>query len=708
MLNQTQVYFTVGTIALPALLVVLHAIRTRITLGPFFGVAGVYSLMLWQLLQTGWWVTFNTLHFNAALTLFIPPLVLGFLLIFALDGLRTARAYMLMVLTTSAGAWLFSVFRESLAQHVPLPYLIVLSNQQHLAIILGLLVAQIGGMMTYTLIKQRVSWLALPGGQAAGILLWLACYSLVEFDFMMGMANVDNEWPVFMVATIPSLAMLAVYGLSAHYRGLFMPVRAWRHLFSFWQTAQSDSQTEPSGDVIVNRDHVISELRLLNRQLADSSHVMETHMREAAYGIIISDDKGRIRRTNKPACELLATPMLEGMNARDVLAARLKSVGTLDALVAAGEGQRYLVRNSDTQETWIEIQATRLKGEGVNAGYYLILKDVTATVVKERHQLVSSRVRDLHQTGRVLAHDFSNLLIGAQAQLSQLKTNARDKESRQSMVAIESALQRAREMLQQLGSGNQFGLPKLSNLDLGELLDESVTIVRAMAQEGGVTIELAAASGFRVEADASQMIRVFTNLIKNAIRASAPGSSVGVALLRKGRGIEVWITDRGRGMTSEQLGMAFDPGFSTKDGGQGGLGLAISSLMTEAHGGHLELRANAEGGGLSAIVWLPDAGHVAPAESAYGNLAGLSVILAMPAGDTATALADKLQRLGCLQLAEVYTAEELSALLHEDPDWQVLIVAPDFASGQLPRDLPNHIEVRFVHDSTSQARMPLV
>lgn len=197
-MNQTQVYFAVGTIALPVLLVVLHIMRTRITLGPFFGVAGVYSLMLWQLLQTGWWVSFGTLHFNTALSLFIPSLILGFLLIFALDGLRTARAYMLMVLTTSAAAWLFSVFRESLAQHVPLPYLIVLSNLEHLAIILGLLLAQMGGMMAYTLIKDRVSWLALPGAQAAGVILWLVSYSLVEFGVVMGAANLGNESPVLL------------------------------------------------------------------------------------------------------------------------------------------------------------------------------------------------------------------------------------------------------------------------------------------------------------------------------------------------------------------------------------------------------------------------------------------------------------------------------------------------------------------------------
>ena len=693
-MNKTQAYFLIGTFVLPALLVVLHTVRTKITLGPFFGVAGVYGLMLWQLLQTGWWVSFDTLHFNTALTLFIPSLILGFLLIFALDGLRTARAYMLMVLTTSAAAWLFSLFRESLAQHVPLPYLIVLSNQQHLAIILGLLLAQMAGMMMYTLIKQRVSWLALPGGHAAGVLLWLACYSLIEFDFMMGMANLSNEWPVFLIATAPSIALLSIYGLFAQYRGLYMPVRAWRHLFSFWRTAQSDDQVEQSGDVIVNRDHVISELMLLNRQLADSSQVMETHMREAAYGILIIDDKGRIRRTNQPACELLATATLEGLNARTVLAAKLRNVGTLDALVAAGEGQRHLASNGNGEEMWIEIQATRLKGEGLNSGYYIILKDVTATVAKERHQLVSSRVRDLHQTGRVLAHDFSNLLIGAQAQLSQLKAGAADPKNRQSLIAIESALQRAREMLQQLGTGNQFGSPKLSNLDLGQLVEESISIVRAAADEAGVSIELATESGFRVEADASQMIRVFTNLIKNAIRASAPASSIFVELQRKGRGVEVRITDRGQGMTAEQLGMAFDPGFSTKDGGQGGLGLAISSLMTEAHGGRLELRSNEEGKGLSATVWLPEVRHAALAEHVYADLAGLSVILAMPQGEPAAVLADQLQSQGCLQVAEVYTPEELSALLQDDPDWQVLIIAPDFPQGHLPHDMPSHIEIR--------------
>lgn len=255
-------------------------------------------------------------------------------------------------------------------------------------------------------------------------------------------------------------------------------------------------------------------------------------------------------------------------------------------------------------------------------------------------------------------------------------------------------------MLQQLGTGNQFGTPKLNNLDLGRLVNESVAIVSAAAAEAGVAIQLATESGLQVEADASQMVRVFTNLIKNAVRASTPGSSVHVSLRRQGRGIEVQITDRGQGMTPEQLGMAFDPGFSTKDGGQGGLGLAIDSLMTEAHGGYLELRPNAEGSGLTATVWLPEVRQGAAAESIHGDLAGRSVILAMPPGAQAEDLAEALQRAGCLQLAEVYDRRTRRAATGR-PRLAGTDCRPRLLPGPLPQDIPQHIEVRYLNDPAS-------
>lgn len=232
-----------------------------------------------------------------------------------------------------------------------------------------------------------------------------------------------------------------------------------------------------------------------------------------------------------------------------------------------------------------------------------------------------------------------------------------------------------------------------------------MSIVSALAHSGNVTITIGPESreDFRVEADANQIIRVFTNLVKNAIRASASGSSIDITTARKGRGVLVSISDQGLGMTSTQLRMAFDPGFSTKDGGQGGLGLAISYLMIEAHGGNLELRANKHGRGISALVWLPEACEHDPLDAiAFENIAGHSVILAMPQAEASERLATALQVAGCQQVAEVYTRDELEALIRDDPSWQIVFVAPDFPLGELSALLPTSLDIRFLKDSYRQ------
>lgn len=693
-MTQVQIFFIAGTIALPLLLAILHAFRTRITLGPLFGVAGVYSLMLWQLLQTGWWVSIGEIHFNTAFTIVTPPLILGFLLTVALDGIRVARAYMLMVITASVGAWLFSAFRETLAQHVPLPYLIVMSNRDHFAIILGLLFAQLGGMLTYSAIRKRAPAIALPLAEFGAVALWLTTYSLTGFSPAMGLANIHNELPAFLASTLASALILLAYGLLAQRHGMLMPDRDWNHLLALWRRTEEEKPQNAFNDAIADSDRVVSELRLLNRRLADNSQIMETHMREAAYGILILDESQRIKRANGPAEDLLNLPSLAGRQAAEVLDTRLTPPPALDALASSGEAHRYRLHDNDRERGWIELQATRLNGETTNKGYYLILKDITGIVEEERLRSVSERVRDLHQTGQVLAHDFSNLLIGAQAQLARMNSNDAE-QRREAASSIETALRRGRELLLQLGAGSQFGTPRLSNLDLHKMLEEAAAIVRATAAENGVCIQLPENEGYRVNADASQMVRVFTNLIKNAVRASPTGTHIRITTQRAGHGIEIHIKDNGQGMTPTQLEMAFDPGFSTKGGGQGGLGLAISYLMTEAHGGKLELKPNTDNSGITAIVWLPEALATLPPNVDFDALARTGVIVASLDPETTAAIAQELQERGGQLIAEVCSKEELLALIEEpEEDWQTLLVASDFPLEDVRWKLPAHLTIQ--------------
>jgi signal transduction histidine kinase len=61
-------------------------------------------------------------------------------------------------------------------------------------------------------------------------------------------------------------------------------------------------------------------------------------------------------------------------------------------------------------------------------------------------------------------------------------------------------------------------------------------------------------------------------------------------------------------MSPNELEKAFEPGFSTKGGGQGGLGLSISWLIVDAHGGELTLSSQV-GHGTKASIRLPPSGN---------------------------------------------------------------------------------------------------
>jgi len=91
-----------------------------------------------------------------------------------------------------------------------------------------------------------------------------------------------------------------------------------------------------------------------------------------------------------------------------------------------------------------------------------------------------------------------------------------------------------------------------------------------------------------VFADKDQILRVFNNLIKNALQA-IPENRVGrikiVAKVRK-KSVTIRINDNGVGILPEQEKQVFTPKFTTKSSGMG-LGLAISQNVIHSHGGEI-------------------------------------------------------------------------------------------------------------------------
>lgn len=120
------------------------------------------------------------------------------------------------------------------------------------------------------------------------------------------------------------------------------------------------------------------------------------------------------------------------------------------------------------------------------------------------------------------------------------------------------------------------------------------------------------AQNLKAMGDQESLAELFYTLLDNAIKYSAAGSPVNIRTSRHHKEIAVAFEDKGKGIKAEGLSRIFERFYQadtsrTKQGQGGyGLGLAIARKITEAHGGHIEVRSTV-GKGSTFIVRLPAA-----------------------------------------------------------------------------------------------------
>ena len=104
------------------------------------------------------------------------------------------------------------------------------------------------------------------------------------------------------------------------------------------------------------------------------------------------------------------------------------------------------------------------------------------------------------------------------------------------------------------------------------------------------------APALMVPGSGSELTRLFTNLLENAVRHTPPEGKVTVSAMADAMSVTVTVTDTGEGIAPEHLshlGERFyrvDAARSASTGGNG-LGLAICRSITEAHGGQMTIES---------------------------------------------------------------------------------------------------------------------
>jgi len=123
--------------------------------------------------------------------------------------------------------------------------------------------------------------------------------------------------------------------------------------------------------------------------------------------------------------------------------------------------------------------------------------------------------------------------------------------------------------------------------DLWPFVERLIYELRPIAATGRTSLINKIRPDLRIYADASLMVRVFQNLISNAIRHTPGGRvEIGAKEFLEGGKLELWVTDNGSGIPAEKLDSVFDKFETERTGEQGaGLGLAIVKAFVEAHGG---------------------------------------------------------------------------------------------------------------------------
>ena len=144
--------------------------------------------------------------------------------------------------------------------------------------------------------------------------------------------------------------------------------------------------------------------------------------------------------------------------------------------------------------------------------------------------------------------------------------------------------------------------PDQEPVALDDLLGAVVDQLQPQADGKNIAIALSVAPGLAIHGNLDMLIRLFLNLLDNAVKYTPPGGRVVVAAGQEKAAVVVRVRDNGPGIAEKHLPHLFER-FYRADGARmrgagdsahrgAGLGLAIAYEIVNAHGGELTVQSS--------------------------------------------------------------------------------------------------------------------
>lgn len=348
-----------------------------------------------------------------------------------------------------------------------------------------------------------------------------------------------------------------------------------------------------------------SLLETKNKELNDRRKITEAVLTGVSAGVFSLDHEGKVQMANATAFESLHLKVGEDLDIKH------PELGQLFKSFMENPRQVYQekvpVLIGDESRNFL----FRLVPQMVTGGQ---VQNVVVTFDDITELLSAQKVAAWSDVARRIAHEIKNPLTPIQLSAERIQRRyskkmeeESDKELFQQLTGtIIRQVEEMRKMVNEFSDFARMPAAKMKEEDLAPILQEIVLLQQQARPDIDFELKLPDVDKLKIVCDASQISRVFTNIVENAVNAIEEDDNANkknakkqikivVEMSQSGK-LVTTVKDSGKGLPEDMnVSKLFDPYVTTRKKGTG-LGLAIVRRVVDEHGGQIRLSRLEEGG----------------------------------------------------------------------------------------------------------------
>ncbi len=277
-------------------------------------------------------------------------------------------------------------------------------------------------------------------------------------------------------------------------------------------------------------------------------------------------------------------------------------VGIPLVAVLAGAGGYFLANRALAPIDHVTRTVQRISVEDLSARLNLPPTDDEVGRLASTFDSMLARLDSAFQRERQFtadaAHELRTPLTAMQTILSNTLARQRAPgEYEQALTDLAEEASRLRKLTEELlflARSDGHGAASYEPVNLSTLLEDITDSLRPTAKEKGLELVCHIPEGLTLAGDSDSLIRMFVNLLGNAIKYTERGQIAVSPARTTDEFVEIAVADTGIGIAPEHLPHIFDRFYradKSRATSGAGLGLAIALSIAQAHGGTIRVES---------------------------------------------------------------------------------------------------------------------